>query len=142
MIDMREELRAGKSLDVFNSLFEKLKDRLEKGEQSVLFLNRRGYSTFVMCRDCGYVIQCPHCDISLTYHRKQEQLKCHYCGYEETVPTQCPSCQSEHIRFFGTGTQKVEEALAKLLPEAKVIRMDVDTTSRKGSHEKLLNAFG
>ncbi len=95
-----------------------------------------------MCRDCGYVVQCPHCDISLTYHKMNHRLKCHYCSYEENMPTACPACQSTYIRFFGTGTQKVEEEITKLFPEARVIRMDVDTTSRKGMHEKLLKAFG
>jgi primosomal protein N' (replication factor Y) len=142
IVDMREELRSGNRSMFSRALFEKLQDRLNKGEQSVLFLNRRGYSTFVMCRDCGHVIRCPHCDISLTYHRVQQRLKCHYCGYEEPITYRCPSCGSEHIRFFGTGTQKVEEELSKLLPEARVIRMDVDTTSRKGAHERLLAAFG
>src|SRR5690606_33553514 len=108
----------------------------------VLFLNKRGHSSFVMCRDCGYVLNCPHCDISLTYHRINHKLKCHYCGFETNMPKTCPECTSEHIRFFGTGTQKVEEELAKLLPQARVIRMDVDTTSRKGAHEKLLKEFG
>ncbi len=113
-----------------------------KKEQMVLFLNRRGYSSFVMCRDCGTVVQCQNCDISLTYHRSNEKLKCHYCGYEERVPTTCPECQSDHIRYFGTGTQKVEEEIAKFFPEARVLRMDVDTTRTKGSHEQILDAFG
>ncbi|MBC6168028.1 primosomal protein N', partial [Listeria booriae] len=95
----------------------------------------------VMCRDCGYVVECPNCSISLTYHQAHNQMKCHYCGYQEAVPHHCPSCESEQIRYFGTGTQKVQESLAKLIPEARVIRMDVDTTSKKGSHEKLLNQF-
>ncbi|MGG3999057.1 primosomal protein N' [Anoxybacillus kestanbolensis] len=142
IVDMREELRAGNRSMFSRLLYEKLTERIQKGEQSVLFLNRRGYSSFVMCRDCGHVIQCPHCDISLTYHRVQQQLKCHYCGYEQRMSAHCPACQSEHIRFFGTGTQKVEEELTKLLPHARVIRMDVDTTSRKGAHERLLNEFG
>ena len=94
-----------------------------------------------MCRDCGYVMNCPNCDISLTYHRVKEQMKCHYCGYECHVPHQCPECSSEYIRYFGTGTQKVEDELGKILPEARVIRMDVDTTGRKGSHERLLKDF-
>ncbi|NSL51233.1 primosomal protein N' [Calidifontibacillus erzurumensis] len=141
IVDMREELRCGNRSMFSKILFEKLKDRLEKGEQSVLFLNRRGFSTFVMCRDCGFVLRCPHCDISLTYHKHDDMLKCHYCSFETRLLTTCPECRSEHIRFFGTGTQKVEEELAKLLPEARVIRMDVDTTSRKGAHEKLLSAF-
>ncbi len=142
ILDMREELREGNRSMFSTLLFDKLQDRLQKGEQTVLFLNRRGFSTFIMCRDCGFVVNCPNCDISLTYHRIQNSIKCHYCGYEERVVKECPSCQSDHIRFFGTGTQKVEDELGKLLPEARIIRMDVDTTSRKGSHEKLLTAFG
>ncbi|MBG9544165.1 primosomal protein N' [Cytobacillus firmus] len=141
IIDMREELREGNRSMFSRKLLAKIKDRLGKKEQIVLFLNKRGHSSFVMCRDCGYVINCPHCDISLTYHRYNQQMKCHYCGYEALVPNACPECESEHIRYFGTGTQKVEEELAKILPEAKVIRMDVDTTSRKGAHEKLLDQF-
>ncbi|WP_449539959.1 primosomal protein N' [Ferdinandcohnia sp. Marseille-Q9671] len=142
IVDMREELRSGNRSMFSTALFEKLTARLERKEQSVLFLNKRGHSSFVMCRDCGYVANCPHCDISLTYHRSSHSLKCHYCGYETYMPNTCNECGSEHIRFFGTGTQKVEEELAKILPEAKVIRMDVDTTSRKGSHERLLKEFG
>lgn len=142
IVDMREELRDGNRSMFSKALHEKIADRLEKKEQMVLFLNRRGHSTFVMCRDCGYVVQCPHCDISLTYHKMNHRLKCHYCSYEENMPTACPACQSTYIRFFGTGTQKVEEEITKLFPEARVIRMDVDTTSRKGMHEKLLKAFG
>ncbi|MCA1030017.1 primosomal protein N' [Bacillus timonensis] len=142
IVDMREELRNGNRSMFSSSLYEKIVDRLDRGEQSVLFLNRRGHSSFVMCRDCGYVMNCPHCEISLTYHRANNQLKCHYCGYETSMPRTCGECESDHIRFFGTGTQKVEEELLKVLPEARVIRMDVDTTSRKGAHEKLLTAFG
>ncbi|MBU8877773.1 primosomal protein N' [Bacillus sp. FJAT-29790] len=141
IVDMREELRDGNRSMFSRSLLEKIKDRLEKKEQIVLFLNKRGHSSFVMCRDCGYVVNCPNCDISLTYHRFNQQMKCHYCGYEASVPDKCPECNSEHIRYFGTGTQKVEEEIIKILPEAKVIRMDVDTTSRKGSHERLLDQF-
>ncbi|MGG3560111.1 primosomal protein N' [Neobacillus rhizosphaerae] len=141
IIDMREELREGNRSMFSRKLFEKLQDRIEKKQQSVLFLNKRGHSSFVMCRDCGYVMNCPYCDISLTYHRVNEQMKCHYCGYETYVPRNCPECSSEYIRYFGTGTQKVEEELGKILPEARVIRMDVDTTGRKGAHERLLKDF-
>ncbi|MGG3924009.1 primosomal protein N', partial [Geobacillus thermodenitrificans] len=141
IVDMREELRSGNRSMFSRRLLDELRLRLERGEQAVLFLNRRGYSTFVMCRGCGYVICCPHCDISLTYHRAGERMKCHYCGYEEPLVPRCPSCGSEHIRFFGTGTQKVEEELVKLLPKARIIRMDVDTTGRKGAHEELLSRF-
>ncbi|WCK53039.1 primosomal protein N' [Aneurinibacillus sp. Ricciae_BoGa-3] len=141
IVDMRIELRDGNRTMFSRELMDKIKDRLAKQEQMVLFLNRRGFSTFVMCRTCGFVSQCPHCDISLTYHRSNHTLRCHYCGYTEKEPTVCPECGSEHIRFFGTGTQKVEEELARHFPGVRVIRMDVDTTSRKGSHEKLLQAF-
>ncbi|MFG6148967.1 primosomal protein N' [Halobacillus sp. B23F22_1] len=142
LIDMRDELHQGNRSMFSRVLLDKLRDRIERGEQSVLFLNRRGYATFVMCRDCGHVKECPHCDIALTYHRRQERLKCHYCSYEEPMPHQCPECESKTIRYFGTGTQKVEEVLQELLPEARVLRMDVDTTRRKGAHERILNDFG
>lgn len=142
VVDMREELKKGNRSMFSEMLIEAIRIRLEKNEQMVLFLNRRGYSSFVLCRDCGTVVQCPNCDISLTYHRTSEKIKCHYCGYEEYVPQTCPQCESEHIRFFGTGTQKVEEELYKLFPEARILRMDVDTTAHKGAHEQLLDAFG
>jgi len=141
IVDMREEMRGGNRSMFSELLFEKLKERVEKGEQSVLMLNRRGHSSFVMCRNCGLVVTCPNCDVSMTFHRVQSQMKCHYCGLEEGVPNVCPDCGSDHIRYFGTGTQKVEEELGKLMPHARVIRMDVDTTSRKGAHEALLKRF-
>ncbi len=141
IVDMREEMRGGNRSMFSELLFEKLNDRLEKGEQSVLMLNRRGHSSFVMCRNCGLVVTCPNCDVSMTFHRVQSLMKCHYCGLEEGVPNECPDCGSDYIRYFGTGTQKVEEELGKLLPHARVIRMDVDTTSRKGAHEALLKKF-
>ncbi|WHX47548.1 primosomal protein N' [Paenibacillus woosongensis] len=141
IIDMREELREGNRSMFSRALHQGIAQRIERGEQTVLFLNRRGYSTFVMCRTCGYVAECPECDISLTYHQKSNNLRCHYCGYATPTPTECPECQSEHIRYFGTGTQRVEGELSKLFPGIRVIRMDVDTTSEKGSHEKLLQAF-
>lgn len=141
IVDMREEMRSGNRSMFSKELFEKLKDRLAKREQTVLFLNRRGHSTFLMCRDCGFVMQCPHCDITLTFHRYSNEMKCHYCGFQTEAPQTCPDCASSHIRYFGTGTQKVEEELSKLLPEARVIRMDVDTTGRKGAHERLLDHF-
>ena len=142
VVDMREELQKGNRSMFSIDLIEGIRERLERKEQIVLFLNRRGYSSFVLCRDCGTVVGCPNCDISLTYHRSHEKLRCHYCGYDQYVPHECPECTSEHIRFFGTGTQKVEEEIYKLFPEARVVRMDVDTTSKKGSHEELLDRFG
>src|SRR5699024_3637147 len=117
------------------------KDPMERGDQIVLLLNRRGYSTFALCRDCGHVEECPNCDISLTYHKRNQMLKCHYCSHEQPIPKVCPKCDSNLIRFFGTGTDCVEESLTRLIPEARIIRMDVDTTSRKGAHEKLLRQF-
>ncbi|MCU5745745.1 primosomal protein N' [Staphylococcus sp. SQ8-PEA] len=142
IVDMREELGTGNRSMFSNELREAIQTRLENKEQIVLFLNRRGYASFILCRDCGHVPQCPHCDISLTYHKANDQLKCHYCGYQERPPVLCPNCESEHIRQVGTGTQRVEELLQREFEDANIIRMDVDTTSRKGAHEKLLNDFG
>ncbi|MGN7386867.1 primosomal protein N' [Sporosarcina sp. SAFN-015] len=141
VVDMRDELKEGNRSMFSVQLAEAIRLRLEKKEQTVLFLNKRGFSSFVLCRDCGTVVQCPNCDISLTYHRANESLKCHYCGHEEPVPLVCPECESEHIRFFGTGTQKAEEEITKLFPEARVLRMDVDTTRQKGAHERILRQF-
>lgn len=142
IVDMREELNSGNRSMFSNQLRDAIQQRLDNQEQIVLFLNRRGYASFMLCRDCGHVPQCPNCDISLTYHKSTDQLKCHYCGHQEVPPNQCPNCESEHIRQMGTGTQRVEELLQKAFQEARIIRMDVDTTSRKGAHEKLLNDFG
>ncbi|EGO6706238.1 primosomal protein N' [Enterococcus faecalis] len=142
VVDMRQEVENGNVSSFSMSLQEKLQERLEKNEQSVLLLNRRGYSSFVMCRDCGYVLPCPNCDISLTLHMDSKTMKCHYCGHEERIPYRCPNCGQDKIRYYGTGTQKVEEELQTLLPDSRILRMDVDTTRRKGSHEKILRTFG
>lgn len=136
VVDMRQEVENGNVSSFSMSLQEKLQERLEKNEQSVLLLNRRGYSSFVMCRDCGYVLPCPNCDISLTLHMDSKTMKCHYCGHEERIPYRCPNCGQDKIRYYGTGTQKVEEELQTLLPDSRILRMDVDTTRRKGAHEK------
>ena len=138
--DLREELKAGNRSMFSRRLKELIKDRLNKGEQIMLFLNRRGYAGFVSCRSCGHVMECPHCDISMTYHR-DGRLRCHYCGYEQPMLKVCPECGSPYIGTFGLGTQKVEAALYKEFPQAKVLRMDMDTTKRKNSHEQILSAF-
>lgn len=142
IVDMRTELSSGNRSMFSEQLRKSIQQRLDKNEQIVLFLNRRGYASFMLCRDCGHVPQCPNCDISLTYHKSTDQLKCHYCGHQEVPPNKCPNCESEHIRQVGTGTQRVEELLQEAFQEARIIRMDVDTTSRKGAHEKLLDGFG
>lgn len=142
ILDMRNEIQNGKFGSFSRTLEEKLKQRLATKEQSVLLLNRRGYSSFVMCRDCGYVLQCPNCDISLTLHMDTHSMRCHYCGHEERIPRRCPECGKDKIRYYGTGTQKVEEELKEILPEARILRMDVDTTRRKGAHAKILKTFG
>lgn len=140
IVDLREELKS-KNKSIFSrKLKELMTDRLEKKQQIMLFLNRRGYAGFVSCRSCGHVLKCPHCDISLTAHNNG-RLQCHYCSYEEELPKLCPECGSKYIAAFGTGTQKVEEMVKKEFPFAKVLRMDADTTKKKNSHEELLSAF-
>lgn len=141
VVDLKEEFQQH-NLSTFSHLLqEKIQDRLAKKEQIVLLLNRRGYSSFVMCRDCGYVLPCPNCDISLTLHMDIKKMCCHYCGHQEKIPRHCPECQGDKIRYYGTGTQKVEEELQALFPSARILRMDVDTTRKKGAHEKILTAF-
>lgn len=140
VVDMREEIRRGNRGIFSLSLIEAISRRLERHEQVILFLNRRGYANFVVCRECGLVIKCPSCDISLTYHL-DGRLRCHYCNYSTTLPTLCPRCSSKHIRHFGVGTQKVEEEARRMFPEAVILRMDSDTTSRRGSHEKIISSF-
>lgn len=139
--DMRSELSKGNKSMLSGRLYREIKENLNRGEQTILFLNRRGFSTFVSCRTCGYVPQCPNCNISLTYHKFDNVLKCHYCGYSRPNYTVCPECGSKYIRYFGGGTQKVEEEINRLFPEASTIRMDMDTTGKKHSHEKILERF-
>lgn len=141
IVDLKEEY-AQKNTSTFSHLLqEKISNRLQQKEQIVLLLNRRGYSSFMMCRDCGYVLPCPNCDISLTLHMDVKKMRCHYCGHQEKIPKNCPDCQGEKIRYYGTGTQKVEEELQALFPSSRILRMDVDTTRKKGAHEKILKAF-
>ena len=141
IIDMREELKNGNKSIFSIRLYQEMKRNLEEKKQVILFLNRRGYSTFVSCRSCGYVMRCRECGISLTYHKAQNEAICHYCGFREKVPGLCPACGSKYIRHFGTGTEKVEEAVREIFPEYSVERLDMDTAARKGSIDRILNSF-
>ncbi|MBR3888126.1 MAG: primosomal protein N' [Clostridia bacterium] len=141
IIDMRDELATGNKTVFSRKLYRAMKDAISKKEQIMLFLNRRGYSTFIMCRDCGHVVKCEECDVSMTYHSEENKLICHYCGKTKEVMNVCPMCTSKNIRYFGTGTQKIEAEIKKYFPEASVIRMDVDTTRVKNGHEKIINKF-
>ena len=138
IVDMREELNLGNKSIFSKSLYEAIKGNLKDRKQTILFLNRRGYSTFVSCRQCGYVVKCNECDISMTYHMKDNKLKCHYCGLAINPPKICPVCKSKYIKYFGIGTEKVEDFTKNMFPEARIERMDMDTTLRKGSHESIL----
>mgnify|MGYP004566361163 CR=1 FL=1 len=139
--DMRKELAEGNRSAFGRELQAAIRSGLEKGEQTMLFLNRRGYATFVSCRSCGHVMTCPTCDITYTYHAKEKALVCHYCGRKAPLPQACPVCSSKYIRYFGTGTQKIEEEAKRLFPHARILRMDLDTTLTKHSHEQILTAF-
>jgi len=141
VVDLRQELALGNKSMISFKLQEEIQKNLANKKQSILFLNRRGYSTFLMCRDCGYVFKCKNCNISLTYHKFENKLKCHYCGFEQMIPQNCDECGSEKVKYFGTGTQKLEEEVQKLFPTASTIRMDIDTVTKKNSHEEILNKF-
>lgn len=141
IVDMREELIAGNKTIFSKRLYDEIKVNLSKKEQTILFLNRRGYSTFVSCRKCGFVAKCRNCNIALTYHIDTDSLECHYCGAKFKNPQVCPICKEKYIKYFGIGTQKIENVVRKMFPEATVIRMDLDTTSKKDAHEKILSEF-
>lgn len=140
VVDLRKELREGNRSILSRKLQQMIADRLQKKEQIMLFLNRRGYAGFISCRECGFVVKCPHCDVSLSYHRNGKMV-CHYCGYEQERVQICPECGSRHIGEFKAGTQQIEEVVKKHFPEARVLRMDLDTTRSKDGHEKILAAF-
>ena len=142
VIDFRDYIGQNETSNFTTPLLEAIQDRLAKKEQVVLMLNRRGYSSFVMCRECGTVDTCPNCDISLTLHMDTKTMNCHYCGFSKDIPQVCPNCKSHSIRYYGTGTQKAYDELAELFPQARILRMDVDTTRKKGSHQALLDQFG
>ncbi len=141
IVDMVLELKRGNKSVFSQTLKEKIMDTYNKKEQSILFLNRRGYSSFVMCRNCGEVIECPHCDVSLTYHASTNMLKCHHCGFSRPNVSSCPKCNSSRIRFVGSGTEKILEELNNMLPEARVLKMDMDTVSKTSDYEEIFSTF-
>lgn len=140
IIDMNQESKRS-SYHITNTLLKNLNDCIKRGDQAILFLNRRGFSKFVTCKNCSEVIKCPNCDITLTYHKSNKMLRCHYCGYATPLPKECPKCHENSLSDLGVGTEKIEEELHILLPSVKVLRMDVDTTSKKGAHKKMIDAF-
>ena len=141
VVDLKFELATGNRSMISNLLYSEIEKNLKEKKQTILFLNRRGYSTFIMCRNCGYTLKCPNCNISLTYHITKNILKCHYCGHTQRPVNVCPECGSEKIRYFGTGTQKLEQEIKKQFHESTTIRMDVDTVIKKNSHEEILKKF-
>lgn len=141
LVDMRQELATGNSGIFSRMLLESISDRLKKREQTILFLNRRGYANFILCKQCGFVFQCPHCMVTLTFHRWGGHLCCHYCGYRQKLSHTCPSCGKDHLRPMGLGTQRVEEEVARIFPTARLLRVDADSTSQKGSCEHYFHTF-
>ncbi len=141
IVDMRAELENGNKSMFSKPLYNALSENLKRGEQTILFMNRRGFSSFVSCRKCGFVPLCQNCNISLTYHSYDNSLKCHYCGHKQPNYTVCPLCGSKYIRYFGGGTQRVENEVKRLFPDATTIRLDADVTTRKNSHKKILDSF-
>ena len=141
IVDMRQELKDGNKSVFSRALSQSIAETLSSGRQAIILLNRRGYATFVLCRECGHVMRCPACNVSLKYHSVTQKLCCHYCDHQEVYPHVCPVCGGRYIRHFGTGTQKVAEELLRLFPEARVVRLDADTTARKGQHQKILHSF-
>ena len=141
IIDMNEEVAEGNTTLFSKELLSCLEENISKGNQSILLLNRRGHNTFAVCSNCRETVTCPHCSISLTYHSANNKLMCHYCGYSMNYVSECPTCHNKSLRFGGAGTQKIEQQLSELLPEARVLRLDADSTMRKSSHERYLSAF-
>ena len=141
IVDMREELKAENRSIFSDKLKNAIESNLSNKRQTILFLNKRGFSSFVSCRNCGYVVECPNCNISLTYHKPNNSLICHYCDYKTSLPDVCPECQSKYIKLFGVGTQRVVDELEHLFPDARVLRMDSDTTSEREAHKNILRQF-
>lgn len=141
-VDMKKEILGGNSSPVSRRLYEAVNETLDNKKQAILLLNRRGHNTYISCPECGYVMTCPNCSISLTYHSANHRLMCHYCGYSAAADTKCPQCGNEHMKFLGAGTQKLEEEIKKLFPKARVLRVDADSTLARESYSEYLNAFG
>lgn len=141
IVDLKQELINGNHSMLSRELYAEIEKNLKEHHQTILFLNRRGYSTFIMCRECGYTVKCKNCNVSMTYHGYENKLKCHYCGQEAPIVTVCPECGSKKIRYFGTGTQKLEQEIKKQFPNSTTIRMDTDTVTKKNSHEQILDKF-
>ncbi|MBQ9532131.1 MAG: primosomal protein N' [Eubacterium sp.] len=140
-VDMKKEMRLGNKTPISSTLSELIKNNLEKKKQTILLINRRGYNTFIACNECGHIVTCPNCSISLTFHSFNNRLMCHYCGYSKLLDNICPECGSNAVRYSGFGTQRIEDELQNLFPEARILRMDADTTSAKFSHQKILDSF-
>ena len=140
-IDMKREMRLGNKTPISETLKELIKSNIENKKQTILLINRRGYNTFIACNECGHIVTCPNCSISLTYHSYNNRLMCHYCGYSKKLDNICPECGSDAVRYSGYGTQRIENELETLFPEAKILRMDADTTSTKFSHQRILDSF-
>lgn len=141
IVDLRDELANGNKTMISYKLQEEIKKNIETKKQTILYFNRRGFSSFLMCQDCGHTFKCDRCDITLTYHKVENKLKCHYCGEEYQIPRECPQCGSKNIKYIGAGTQKLEEQIKEMFPMASTIRMDIDTVSKKNSHESILDKF-
>jgi primosomal protein N' (replication factor Y) len=141
LVDMREELMSNNKSIFSKRLYEEIERCLSRQEQIILFLNRRGHSPFVSCRKCGYVFKCDNCDISLTYHNENGLLVCHYCGMKKRATNVCPKCRSKYVKFFGVGTEKIEQEIKRYFPVSRTLRMDFDTTRKKNSYEQIYTAF-
>ena len=140
IVDMTPEMKKRNTI-LSEYLLNKIKEKIEKKEQVILLLNRRGFATFITCSNCGYTYKCPNCDITLTYHKTTNNLMCHYCGYQKKKDNVCPSCGEEALNYYGLGTERLEEKILELIPNARIVRMDQDTTRNKGTHEKIINDF-
>ena len=141
VVDMRQEMESGNRSIFSRILQDRMGTVLGQGARVILFLNRRGYASFMLCRECGTVVKCPQCEVSLTLHSRNQTLRCHYCDFTQPAPDLCPHCQSSYIRGFGAGTERLEGEVKRLFPQARVLRMDADTTTKRGAHQRILSEF-